>query len=117
MAADREVGAVPDEVKPLAYNSLWQLRNDGWSSLEEIAAQLVLAGAQQRPADRLVHAATELLNVLGPIERFWAFPGTQTFQRLRRLFASGRYDRFAALARHAVVLDIRRPMRRWQPAR
>jgi arginine decarboxylase len=101
MAADREVGAVPDEVKPLAYNSLWQLRNDGWSSLEEIAAQLVLAGAQQRPADRLVHAATELLNVLGPIERFWAFPGTQTFQRLRRLFASGRYDRFAALASQA----------------
>ena len=41
---------------------------------------------------------TELLNILGPIERFWAFPGTQAFQRLRRLFAAGRYDRFAALA-------------------
>ena len=41
---------------------------------------------------------TELLNILGPIERFWAFPGTQAFQRLRWLFAAGRYDRFAALA-------------------
>src|ERR1019366_3123591 len=41
---------------------------------------------------------TELLNILGPIERFWAFPGAQAFQRLRWLFAAGRYDRFAALA-------------------
>jgi arginine decarboxylase len=92
------VVAVPGDAKPLAYNSLWQLRNDGWSSLEETAAQLVLAGAQQRPAGRLTETATELLNILGPIERFWAFPGTQAFQRLRRLFAAGRYDRFAALA-------------------
>jgi arginine decarboxylase len=97
-AQTTEVVAVPGEVKPLAYNSLWQLRNDGWSSLEETAAQLVLAGAQQRSVDQLTHTATDLLNVLGPIERFWAFPGTQAFQRLRRLFASGRYDRFAALA-------------------
>jgi arginine decarboxylase len=92
------VVAVPGDAKPLAYNSLWQLRNDGWSSLEETAAQIVLAGAQQRPAGRLTETATELLNILGPIERFWAFPGTQAFQRLRRLFAAGRYDRFAALA-------------------
>jgi hypothetical protein len=28
----------------------------------------------------------------GPIERFWAFPGTPAFQKLRRLFTSGKYD-------------------------
>ncbi len=31
-------------IKPLTYNSLWQLRNDTWSSLEESATQLALAG-------------------------------------------------------------------------
>jgi hypothetical protein len=32
-----------------AYHSLWQLRTDAWSALEESAAQLALADAQQRP--------------------------------------------------------------------
>ena len=39
-------------IKPLTYNSLWQLRNDTWSSLEESATQLALAGAQQRPVEQ-----------------------------------------------------------------
>ena len=37
-----------------AYNSLWQLRNDTWSSLEESAIQLARAEAQQRPVEKLV---------------------------------------------------------------
>jgi len=36
-----------------AYNSLWQVRTDAWSALEESTAQLALAGAQQRPAEQL----------------------------------------------------------------
>ena len=67
--------------EPLAYNSLWQLRTDAWSSLEESAAQLVLAGAQHRPVEQLAETVSGLLDVLGPIERFWAFPGTQSFQK------------------------------------
>ena len=46
-----EVVAVP--VGANAYNSLWQVRNDAWSSLEESTAQLALARAQQRPVDQL----------------------------------------------------------------
>ncbi len=91
-----EVVAVPNSV---AYNSLGQLRADSWSSLEESAVQLVLAGAQQRPVEKLGQTITGLLDVLGPIERFWAFPGMQSFQKARRLFAAGKYDRFAALVR------------------
>jgi len=34
-----------------AYNSLWQVRTDAWSALEESTAQLALAGAQQRPVE------------------------------------------------------------------
>ena len=29
-------------INPLAYNSLWQLRSDAWSSLEESSAQLFM---------------------------------------------------------------------------
>ena len=74
--------------KPVAYNSLWQIRNDAWSSLEESAAQLVLGCAQQRRVEQLTDTVTGLLDELGPVERYWAFPGIQAFQRVRRLFAS-----------------------------
>jgi hypothetical protein len=68
-----QVVAVP--VGANAYNSLWQVRNDAWSSLEESTAQLARARAQQRPVDQLTETVTETLNLLGPIERFWWFPG------------------------------------------
>jgi arginine/lysine/ornithine decarboxylase len=80
-----------------AYNSLWQVRTDAWSGLEESAAQLALAGSQHHPVEQLTETIRDLLDVLGPIERFWAFPGTQYFQKARRLFTAGKYDRFATL--------------------
>ena len=88
---------MPVRNKPLAYNSLWQFRNDSWSSLEEASTQLVLAGNQCRPADPTAGTVSGLLDGLAPIERFWAFPGGQRFQDMRRLFAAGTYDRFAAM--------------------
>ena len=88
---------VPVGPNPLAYNTLWQVRADAWSSLEESANQLGLAGAQHPPAEHLSETVTGLLDVLGPIERLWAFPGMPAFQKVRRLFAVGKYDRFVAL--------------------
>src|SRR5436305_11621020 len=91
----------------LAYNSLWQVRTDAWSSLEESATQL-LAGAQHRPVEQLGDTIHGLLDVLGPIERFWAFPGIANFAKVRRLFAAGKYDRFTALVTdisHALATD------------
>jgi arginine decarboxylase len=105
LTANAEVVTVPVGANPLAYNSLWQLRNDAWSSLEESAAQLILQSAQQRPLEKLNDIISELLDTIGPIERFWAFPGSQAFGRVRRLFAAGKYDRFAA-----VVSEINRAL-------
>jgi arginine decarboxylase len=90
-----EVVTVTVGASRLAYNSLWQFRADAWSSLEESATQLALACAQQRPAETLLEAITGQLDVLGPIERFWAFPGGSAFLEIRRLFAGGHYDRFS----------------------
>jgi arginine decarboxylase len=99
-----------------AYNSTWQIRNDAWCSLEESSAQLVLAGAQRRPVEDLGQTISRLLDVLGPIERFWAFPGMPAFQKVRRLFTAGKYDRFAALARginRALATDSYRTGQTW----
>jgi len=107
---------VPDGTSPLAYNSTWQVRNDAWCSLEESSAQLVLAGAQRRPLDELGETIAKLLDVLGPIERFWAFPGLPAFGKVRRLFAAGKYDRFAALVRginRALATDSFRTGQAW----
>ncbi len=101
---------------PLAYNSLWQLRNDAWSSLEESTTQLALAGAQQRPVEQLVETVTRLLDVLGSVERFWAFPGAQTLQEVQRLFAASNYHRLAAVVgrvNRALVTESYRGGQAW----
>ena len=103
-------------LKPLAYNSLWQLRNDSWSSLEESTTQLALASGQQRPPGQLTEAVTGLLDVLGAIEGFWAFPGAQTVRELQRLFAAGKYNRLATVvsrANRALVTEAYRGGQAW----
>ena len=103
-------------IKPLAYNSLWQLRNDTWSSLEESTTQLALAGAQQRPVEQLAETVIASLDVLGSIERFWAFPGAQILREVQRLFAAGHYDRLAAVvgrANRALVTESYRGGQAW----
>ena len=104
------------DIKPLAYNSLWQLRNDTWSSLEESTTQLALAEAQQRSVEQLAETVTGLLDVLGSIERFWAFPGAQTYREVQRLFAAGKYDRLASVvsrANRALVTESYRDGQAW----
>jgi arginine decarboxylase len=111
-----EVVTVSVGIKPLAYNSLWQLRNDTWSSLEESTTQLALAGAKQRSVEQLVETVTGLLDVLGSIERFWAFPGAQALQEVQRLFAAGEYNRLAAVvsrANRALVTESYRGGQAW----
>jgi hypothetical protein len=49
-----------------AYNSLWQVRTDAWSTLEESTAQLALADARQRPVEGLTDTVAEALEVLAP---------------------------------------------------
>ena len=107
---------MPVEENPLAYNSLWQLRNDTWSGLEEATTQLALADSQRRPVEKLVEGVTERLDILGAIERFWAFPGAQIYQEVRRLFAAGKYERLAAMvgrANRALVIESYRGGQAW----
>ena len=102
--------------KPPVYNSLWQLRADSWSGLEEASERLAVAVTQERPTERLVKEVDRLLDVLAPMEVYWAFPGVQTFQHARRLFGAGKYDRLARLIaaiNRALITDSYRNGGQW----
>ncbi len=77
------------------YNNLSQYRKDTWSSLEEAADRLAVAAAANRPLNGQVDRVQELIDRLNPIERYWAFPGPQSFHAGRRLFTAGKYTRFS----------------------
>jgi arginine/lysine/ornithine decarboxylase len=102
--------------KPPVYNSLWQLRADSWSGLEEVSERLAIAVTQERPSEQLANEVSRLLGVLSPMEVYWAFPGVQTFQHARRLFGAGKYDRLARLVggiNRALITDSYRNGGQW----
>jgi arginine decarboxylase len=88
---------VADTSASRAYISWWQSRSDAWSRLEEASGQLAAAVLAGQPADEMLDAATGLLDELAPVEQYWAFPGPQAHRRVRDLFASAEYGRFALL--------------------
>ena len=105
-----------DVAKPPVYNSLWQLRADSWSALEEASERLAVAVAQERPSEPAGQRGDRLLDVLAPMEVYWAFPGMQTFQHARRLFGAGKYDRLARLIariNRALITDSYRNGGQW----
>ena len=68
------------------YRSVWEVRNDGWIHLSDNAhrlAEMELSGGDVELARQLV---AEALDLLEPIESYWAFPGRQGFLRLQSLF-------------------------------
>ncbi|HXX84593.1 MAG TPA: aminotransferase class I/II-fold pyridoxal phosphate-dependent enzyme [Casimicrobiaceae bacterium] len=76
------------------YRSVWEVRNDGWIHLSDNATRLVDAethGGDMEPARSLV---AETLDLLEPIESYWAFPGRSGFQRLAGLFQDREYEGF-----------------------
>ena len=87
------------------YNSMWQLRRDGWSSLEAASARLTEAGTENGRSATRLNSVRELLAQLEPMEHYWGFPGHRRFLEVQRLLAAGDLGRFARL-----VSDINRSM-------
>ena len=76
------------------YRSVWEVRNDGWIHLSDNAYRLAeaeLAGGDIEFARKQV---AEALDLLEPIESYWAFPGRQGFLRLQSLFQDREYAGF-----------------------
>ena len=78
-----------------AYTSWWQARCDTWSRLEEASGQLAATFLAGQANEELVETTSGLLDALAPVEQYWAFPGPEANRRVRDLFASGDYGRFA----------------------
>ena len=84
-----------EESSVRAYNSWWQFRSDAWSRLEEASRQLADASLRGQPAGGLAETVSGLLDVLAPIEHYWAFPGPEACRKAWDLFAAASYEAFA----------------------
>ncbi|MCV2873100.1 ornithine decarboxylase [Defluviimonas sp. WL0050] len=73
------------------YYSAVQLRSDRWSALREATGALS-RDPQGKKSAALRKQIEELFASLALIERYWAFPGMQAFEQLRRQFEHGSLD-------------------------
>jgi hypothetical protein len=71
------------------YYNASQLRADTWNRLKHYAARLEQSKAGKREVEHMTFAMDEFLEILEPIETYWAFPGPEAFAHLRRLFEEG----------------------------
>ena len=77
-----------------AYNSVWQLRGDSWCRLDEASDKLSRCTTNSDLKDEYISTCRDLLEILTPLEPYWAYPGMPQFSRVLRLFAAGYYDKF-----------------------
>jgi arginine decarboxylase len=76
------------------YRSVWEVRNDGWIHLSDNAHRLAEAEAAGGDIEVARKQVAEALDLLEPIESYWAFPGRRGFQRLQSLFQDREYGGF-----------------------
>src|SRR5438105_7392324 len=76
------------------YRSVWEVRNDGWIHLSDNAHRLACIEAAGGDIEVTRKIVAEALDLLEPIESYWAFPGRQGFQRLLSLFQEREYGGF-----------------------
>ena len=85
------------------YYSAIQLRSDRWSKLRETTDALARE-PDGRHSKAFGAKIGELLDSLAPIEAYWAFPGVQAFDHIRRQFEHGNLDD-VAFAVHRITRD------------
>jgi len=96
------------------YYNASQLRADTWNELKHDAQRLVEKHAGKREVEHLRRAVASSLDILEPIETYWAFPGKEAFGHLRQLFEDENYGALANTAARAVrALVSRSYRRRW----
>ncbi|TVO63668.1 aminotransferase class I/II-fold pyridoxal phosphate-dependent enzyme [Denitromonas ohlonensis] len=81
------------------YYSALQLRTDRWTNLRIATEQLTQTLTEKRRLDA-ERKIRELIEVLRPIELYWAFPGHDTFERLEVLLEEGRVEALANIVRN-----------------
>jgi len=87
-----------------AHYNASQLRADTWTRLKSVAVRLASAEESGAPADHraddLRQEAARAIDLLTPIESYWAFPGHDACHHLRKLLDKGEFaDLGAAVTR------------------
>jgi arginine decarboxylase len=96
----------PELPLPLpAYNSVQQLRADAWNSLKDATGRLPDAAVRGAGTETLTRQASDLLELLDPLEHYWAYPGRPRFVELRELLARDDWDQL-----HKLVARITRAL-------
>jgi len=65
--------------------SLFQQRADRWNALREISEDLAHNRLPDRRRKERLVEAHDIFDLLEPVELYWAFPGGDAFERIRRL--------------------------------
>ena len=95
------------------YYSAIQLRSDRWSALREASVALTRAG-KAKGSEAQIKKINTLFDSLAPIEAYWAFPGVQAFDHIRRQFEHQNYQDAAYAIQPGPIAAA---MCRWNVAR
>ena len=87
-------GAVASSSLSGYYNAS-QLRADTWNKLKATTGRLDKMAGTAAQQKKLLKAAEQAFDILGPIETYWAFPGIETFGSLRKLLEREEYGMLA----------------------
>ncbi len=90
-----ELPLAPNSGRDPQLYSLWLVRTDGWNQLRDAARRLHRGVERPAEMERLEALCRRSLDTLEPLERFFAFPGWRTFQRLEGFYARKQWDRLA----------------------
>ena len=90
----RDQSTAPGSIS--GYYNASQLRADTWSRLKNLTSRLDQAHRQQGKTATFKREAEQALELLEPIENYWAFPGASSFRLLKELLAK---EEYALLAR------------------
>ena len=85
------------EISINLYRSVWEVRNDGWIHLSDNAHRLADVASEGGDVELARQLVAETLDLLEPIESYWAFPGRHGFLRLLGLFQDREYAGFNEL--------------------
>ena len=89
MDKPEEVPRPPESGSLGDYYNASQLRADTWTRLKSVAVRLASAQSSGVVPDDMRQEAARALELLTPIESYWAFPGHDACQHLRKLLDKG----------------------------
>ena len=88
------------------YYSAIQLRTDRWNVLKEVTQRLCQDQSEASRA-KLKQKSEALFTSLSSLENYWAFPGREAFDHLRKQLDHGHYEELAfTVKKGSKVLNI-----------